>query len=97
MRIVPYDGEENIEDIQSLAIMVKAIPFEGGFVPAFALIAPSDYYKITIGELSALMDGIEISQTRIDSLISEMLLSRRMGVADDEMGEEDSDEDGNDF
>ena len=35
MRIIPYNGEENLEDIDSLSIVIKAVPFEGSFVPAF--------------------------------------------------------------
>ena len=42
MRIVPYDGEESIEDLNTLSIIIKAVPFEDGFVPAYSMIAPDD-------------------------------------------------------
>jgi|SRR6056300_927907 hypothetical protein len=98
MRIVPYDGDSNIEDIESIALLIKAIPFEDGFVPAYSLVAPSDDYFIKLDEVNCLMDGIEIAQTRLDELIAMMLQSRIGSLRDDAIlydqeDEEDLDED----
>lgn len=98
MRIVPYDGDSNIEDIESIALLIKAIPFEDGFVPAYSLVAPSDDYFIKLDEVNCLMDGIEIAQTRLDELIAMMLQSRIGSLGDDAIlydqeDEEDLDED----
>jgi hypothetical protein len=98
MRIVPYDGDSSIEDIESIALLIKAIPFEDGFVPAYSLVAPSDDYFIKLDEVNCLMDGIEIAQTRLDELIAMMLQSRIGSLRDDAIlydqeDEEDLDED----
>lgn len=100
MRIVPYDGDSNIEDIESIALLIKAIPFEDGFVPAYSLVAPSDDYFIKLDEVNCLMDGIEIAQTRIDELIAMMLQSRIGSLTNDAIlydqeDEEELDEDDN--
>jgi hypothetical protein len=76
MRIVPYDGDEEIEDIPTLSILIKAIPFEDGYAPAFTLVAPTDDHFISIDEANCLMDGIEIARDRVDELIALMLQSK---------------------
>lgn len=74
MRIVPYTNtEENLEDINTLLINIKSIPFENSYVPSFIVISPSDDYTITIDELNALMDGLEIAKNEIDGLINYLL------------------------
>jgi len=87
MRIVPYDSEESIEEIGTIAILIKAIPFEGSFVPAYSLIAPSDDYFIKLDELNSLMDGIEIAREKLDELIAIMLqgkIAERLMQSDDD-------------
>lgn len=91
MRIVPYESNEDVEEIQSLGIIIKAIPFENGYAPVFALIAPSDDYIITIEEASCLMDGVEIAGLKIDSIIAEMLQSKRTNLITE--GDEDDEDD----
>lgn len=76
MRIVPYDGNEDLEDIPTLSVIIKAVPFEGGYAPAFTLVAPADDHFIKIDEANCLMDGIEIARDRVDELISLMLQSK---------------------
>lgn len=76
MRIVPYDGDEGIEDLDTIGLLIKAIPFEDGFVPAYSMIAPSDDYFIKIDEVNCLIDGIEIARDRLDNLIAMMLQSK---------------------
>ena len=76
MRVIPYDGNIDLEDIESLSILIKAVPFEKGFAPAFVMISPTGDYDITMDEISCLMDGIEIAQLRVDELIDFMLQSQ---------------------
>jgi hypothetical protein len=86
MRIVPYEGNLRLEDIESLSIIIKAVPFENSFAPAFVLISPDEEHAITIEEAACLMDGIEIANERIDELISFILQNNMSG----ESGEEES-------
>lgn len=76
MRIVPYDGDEGIEELDTIGLLIKAVPFEDGFVPAYSMIAPADDYFIKIDEINCLMDGIEIARDRLDDLIAMMLQSK---------------------
>lgn len=76
MRIVPYDGDESIEELDTIGLLIKAVPFEDGFVPAYSMIAPADDYFIKIDEVNCLMDGIEIARDRLDDLIAMMLQSK---------------------
>jgi hypothetical protein len=73
MRIIPFDGDQELENISSLAIYIKAVPFEKSFVPAFFIQTPSDDYDMEIEELNALMDGVEIAQKSIDNIIAFIL------------------------
>lgn len=91
MRIIPYEGNEELEDIESLSIMIKAVPFEGGFAPAFVLIAPDEDHLITIEEAACLMDGIEIANEKVDELIAFILQSKIQERLIDDMEDEDYD------
>lgn len=73
MRIIPYDGDEDLEDIQSLAIVIKAVPFENSFIPAFFIQSPENEYAMSLEELNSLMDGIEIAKNSIDTIIAYIL------------------------
>jgi len=73
MRIIPYNGEENLEDIESLAIVIKAVPFEGSFVPAFFIQSPEDNYPMTLDEVNSLMDGVEIARNSLDHIIAYLI------------------------
>ena len=98
MRIIPYDGKEQLEDIESLSIMIKAVPFENGYAPAFVLISPHDDHVITIDEVACLMDGIEIANERMDELIAFILNGKGIpaseGLDEYEFLEEDEDDNG---
>jgi len=73
MRIIAFDGDSELEDIPSLAIVIKAVPFEKSFVPAFFIQSPDDDHDMCIDELNALMDGIEIAQRSIDRILAFIL------------------------
>jgi hypothetical protein len=105
MRIVPYDGNEEIEDLETLSLLIKAVPFEDGYVPVFVLVAPDDNHFITIEEANCLMDGLEIANDKIDNLIAMMLQSKiaeRLGIDTDdddveiELYDQDQEEDDED-
>lgn len=69
MRIIPYSERANIEDLDTLYVIVKAVPFEGGFAPAVVIVSPDDNHLLSIEELGSLMDGFEIAQERISEII----------------------------
>lgn len=73
MRIENFNSDINLEDIESLQVIIKAIPFENTHVPAFVIMCPDEQYSMTIDELNALMDGIEIARNKIDEIISYIL------------------------
>ena len=69
MRIESYNSEINLEDMETLQIVIKAVPFEEGYIPAFVIMSPEDQYPMTLDELNALMDGIEIARDKVDEII----------------------------
>lgn len=73
MRIIPYDGSENLEDIASLSIVIKAVPFEGSYVPAFFIQSPEEDYPMSLDEMNCLMDGVEIAKRSVDQIIAFIL------------------------
>jgi hypothetical protein len=73
MRITSFNSDINLEDIESLQIIIKAVPFEDTYVPAFVIMSPEDRYPMTIEELNALMDGVEIARNKIDEIITYIL------------------------
>ena len=73
MRIIPYDGDQNLEDIESLSIIIKAVPFEGSYVPAFFIQSPEEDYPMSLDEMNCLMDGVEIARKSVDQIIAFIL------------------------
>jgi hypothetical protein len=69
MRIIPWSGDENLEDISSLSIIIKAVPFEGSYVPAFFIQSPGEEYPMSLQEMNCLMDGIEIAKRAVDQIL----------------------------
>ena len=76
MRIVPYSDDGDLEDLETLTIIIKAVPFEDSFIPEFYISSPSEDYMMSIDELSALMDGIEIANKSVDDIIDYILNSK---------------------
>lgn len=87
MRIVNYEGNEDFNDIDTLSITIKAIPFENSYVPAFVILSSDDDYEISLDELNALMDGVEIARKKIDDIIAFILRSK---VFDNQEDSDDS-------
>jgi len=73
MRIIPYDGDQNLEDIESLSIIIKAVPFENSYVPAFFIQSPEEDYAMSLDEMNCLMDGVEIARKSVDQIIAFIL------------------------
>jgi hypothetical protein len=82
MRIVPYSNNDDLDNIESMAVIIKAIPFEDSFVPTFFLNINSEDHPIDLDELNALMDGLEIAMKHVDSMINWLIRSPSM-VDDD--------------
>jgi len=76
MRIVNFDDNVEFDDIDSLQIVIKAIPFEDSFVPSLVIISPNQEYPMSIDELNALMDGVEIARNKVDEIITYILKSK---------------------
>jgi hypothetical protein len=92
MKISHYPEDGDFNDIETLSITIKAIPFEGNFVPAFVITSPDDDYTITLDEVNCLMDGVEIAQRKVDDIITFILRSKVFNDKEDENvdGESDS-------
>lgn len=92
MKISHYPEYGDFNDIETLSITIKAIPFEGNFVPAFVITSPDDDYTITLDEVNCLMDGVEIAQRKVDDIITFILRSKVFNDKEDEDvdGESDS-------
>lgn len=92
MRIVNFEGNQDFNDIETLTITIKAIPFEGGYVPAFLITSIDDDYNISLDEMHCLMDGIEIATRKIDDIINFILTSKVFPTIqedEDDIGESD--------
>lgn len=79
MKISNYPDNQDFHEIESLTVVIKAVPFEGNFVPAMVIMSPDDDYIMTIDELSCLMDGIEIAKTKVDGIIDYILKHKVFG------------------
>ena len=88
MKISAYSEYGDFNAIETLSITIKAVPFEGNFVPAFVTTSPDDDYTITLDEVHCLMDGIEIAQKKVDDIITFILKTK---VFNDEEDEDDVD------
>jgi hypothetical protein len=92
LKISAYSEYGDFNDIETLSITIKAVPFEGNFVPAFVITSPDDDYTITLDEVHCLMDGIEIAQKKVDDIITFILKTK---VFNDEEDEDDVDGESN--
>jgi hypothetical protein len=70
MRIIPYDGDQDLSDIESLSIVIKAVPFENSFVPAFFIQSPDGEYDMSMEELNSLMNGLDIAKKAINTIMA---------------------------
>ena len=82
----------DLDEIETLTIIIKSVPFEGGYAPAFYISSPSDDYMMTIDELACLMDGIDIARKSIDEIIDFILHSTRSNIENHEDEEDEEEE-----
>lgn len=83
MKIVPYTNNSHLEDINSLYIIIKAVPFENEYAPAMVIVSPDDGYNLELDELNCLMDGIEIAQEKISEIINFIIHTKAFGGQED--------------
>jgi hypothetical protein len=96
MKIVPYSSRENLEDLNTLHILIKAVPFENGFAPAMVIVSPDDNYSLNLDELHCLMDGIEIAESKISEIIDYIINTKTFNFhrnLQQEIYEDDEDDD----
>jgi hypothetical protein len=84
VRIESYNSEINLEDMETLQIVIEAVPFEEGYIPAFVIMSPEDQYPMTLDELNALMDGIEIARDKVDEIITYIIRKKLSRYEDGE-------------
>lgn len=70
--------------METLQIVIKAVPFEEGYIPAFVIMSPEDQYPMTLDELNALMDGIEIARDKVDEIITYIIRKKLSRYEDGE-------------
>lgn len=91
MRIVNYPHNYDLNEIETLSIIIKAVPFEGYYVPAFVISSPDEDYEISMDELHCLMDGVEIAQRKIDDIIDFILKNKVFNDKEDPYADGESD------
>ena len=84
MRIVSNSDKTDLEDLNTLYIIVKAVPFENGYAPATVVVSPDDNHVLSIDELGCLMDGLEIAQERISEVIDFIVNTKTFGFKEED-------------
>jgi hypothetical protein len=73
MKISNFEDNAELEDIKSLQIIIKAVPYENSYLPVFVIMSPDDDYNMSIDEINSLMDGVEIAKSKLDEIINYIL------------------------
>jgi len=71
MKITPVDGVD-LQELETLAIMVRLIPFEGEYIPHFMMMSQEgrpENCDVTVMELAALQEGLYHAANRLDDMI----------------------------
>ena len=80
MKITPVDGLD-LQDLETLAIMVRLIPWEGEYIPHFMMMSqeerPEDC-NVTVMELAALQEGLYHAANRLDEMIRSLFTALKM-------------------
>ena len=80
MKITPVDGIE-LQELETLAIMIRLIPWEGEFIPHFMLMSQEDRPEdcnVTVMELASLQEGLYHAANRIDEMIRSLFTSLKI-------------------
>lgn len=83
MRIENYNSDISLEEMETLQIVIKAVPFEKSYAPAFVLMSPEEEYPMSLDELNCLMDGVEIAKNKIDEIINYILRKKVFNQTED--------------
>lgn len=89
MKISNFEDNTDLEDVKSLQIIIKAVPYERSYLPVFVIMSPDDNYSMSIDEVNSLMDGVEIAKSKLDEIINFIL--RKKIFNEDEDDEVDDD------
>ena len=80
MKITPVDGLD-LQDLETLAIMVRLVPWEGEYIPHFMMMSqeerPEDC-NVTVAELAALQEGLYHAANRLDEMIRSLFTALKM-------------------
>jgi hypothetical protein len=82
MRVIPVEGLD-LQDLDTLAAVVRLVPFEGEYIPHFAIMSTDDGEDEvdtgTLAELVALQDGLYSAANKIDDMLRFFLKKVRDG------------------
>lgn len=88
MKISNWEDNVDLEHINSLQILIKAVPYNNSFLPVFVIMSPDDDYDMSLDEINSLMDGVEIAKSKLDEIIT-YILKRKIFIDDeDELGDD---------
>jgi len=88
MKISNFKDNTDLEDFRSLQIIIKAVPYNKSYLPAFAIMSPEETYPMSLDELNCLMDGVEIARSKIDEIINFILQKHLFTENDNIKGDE---------
>ena len=90
MKISNFEDNTDLEDVKSLQIIIKAVPYERSYLPVFVIMSPDDNYSMSIDEVNSLMDGVEIAKSKLDEIIN-FILRKKIFNEDEDDDEVDDD------
>lgn len=93
MKISNFEDNTDLEDVKSLQIIIKAVPYERSYLPVFVIMSPDDNYSMSIDEVNSLMDGVEIAKSKLDEIIN-FILRKKIFNEDEDDDDEVNDDTG---
>ena len=91
MKISNFEDNTDLEDVKSLQIIIKAVPYERSYLPVFVIMSPDENYSMSIDEVNSLMDGVEIAKSKLDEIINFILRKKIFNEVEDDDDEVDDD------
>ena len=91
MKISNFEDNTDLEDVKSLQIIIKAVPYERSYLPVFVIMSPDDNYSMSIDEVNSLMDGVEIAKSKLDEIINFILRKKIFNEDEDDDDKVDDD------
>ncbi len=92
MKISNFEDNTDLEDVKSLQIIIKAVPYERSYLPVFVIMSPDDNYSMSIDEINSLMDGVEIAKSKLDEIIN-FILRKKIFNENEEDNDDEVDDD----